>query len=425
MNMRNLYASATSLRDNTIPSNPKPFKFEEGKIHTYTWLGSLDFKTARTTLSGLGSMLPAAPCDFKKNWLTQNPIAWNANNLYTPATLRDAGFNVLLTIGGSLASPQGWMDMVNAGVDNNVALLSDMCAQRGLVGIDWDLEILPTPATCDNLQFWDWLAQVNTKLREYKWVVALTMSGDPLMSSGNPPGEKNDYFQKNADSFDFVNVMLYGSQMWTLNENGAIMSWCGYADKVRESYPALESKLFYGITVMTQGGTGSACCEACINEALEMITQNKYGIGVAIWCYAASDDSYLPCGDRSVTSKVIEKVASALSRGEKTLTSDVWKGNCYGPLQFKGCGPEATSTLSYAVNTIPTNCSNIPSSTPSPCLPPFSLPPATPVTPLPPIHPASHSSPSSSPTSNKTILSLLFILLIICFVGFLIAMLIG
>lgn len=122
----------------------------------------------------------------------------------------------LISIGGSNATSEAWKNMLSdLSTPTNINKFYTECINRGVVGIDWDLEGTDSTMTTQ-------INNINTALKNIdpNYIVMLTiLLGSPLTFAPLLDGV-----------YDYLSLMLYNGGMYSASGAGAGCDWDGWAE---------------------------------------------------------------------------------------------------------------------------------------------------------------------------------------------------
>jgi hypothetical protein len=122
----------------------------------------------------------------------------------------------IISVGGSNASPEGWKKMLNdLSIENNINKFYNECINRGVVGIDWDLEQTDSNMTTQ-------INNINLSLKRINpnYIIMLTIFlGSPSTFASLLNGV-----------YDYLSLMLYNGGMYSASGAGAGCDWDGWAE---------------------------------------------------------------------------------------------------------------------------------------------------------------------------------------------------
>jgi hypothetical protein len=254
---------------NGLRKKSSQFTHASSPIISMVWTGGNVWPNSKARVVALASSVPSSIAKFK----------FDGSNLGypapTPAICATLQGSVIVSIGGSSATPLAWATMAYDGVNAWVTQFKAMFVATGLRGIDWDLELIidesKNPPDLNPPAF-DFIGQVSQQLKAENYIITFTMFGNVVALPNST------FLNKYADACTYVTLMLYNGGMWVDNNYG---SWCGYASDAIQALPAaMQSKLLYA--VYPRGGNYS-CCAPCIQQIVDFIRAGK-GLGVAFWC---------------------------------------------------------------------------------------------------------------------------------------------
>ena len=287
-------------------------------IVTMVWSGSSDWTEPNADIVALASALPSGFSDFQTSWASH--IA-SPQDLPTPdKTSKKPKTHYILSIGGSNASVGGWTDMAtSASLEQWTGWFTNLFKTTGMDGIDWDLENMS-----DNEL--DFVGKLSTILRQSGYFITITVFGN----KDNPSAIHPSFFTAYPDSYDYVPIMLYGSEMWIAQTSNK--SWCQYAKEFFTAYPSITGKIILALYPSSGdiGSTSANCCSPCIEAAVDMIT-TKEAIGIALWAYGG----YLGDGGMQIKKPLVAQILKGLK--ETPINWDTIYPNCKGPLSTNGC----------------------------------------------------------------------------------------
>ena len=224
--------------------------------------------------------------------------------------------NVLLSIGGSAASIQGWKDMaIKYTIDDWISYFTILYSKYGINGIDWDIE--PDSLyqdNSDNTIICTFIGELSKKLKSkisvYK--ISVTVFGNVQKYVKNKSVAL--MLENYIDYFDVIPIMLYNGGMWRANTWG---SWCDYAKSFFQFVSEkVGKKILYAVWIASQSKDNADCCASCINQIIQYV-QNKQGLGMALWCYGG----YLgACSNfKEINLKVLQSIKSNKNSHDITI----------------------------------------------------------------------------------------------------------
>ena len=200
---------------------------------------------------------------------------------FTPSLIGNQ--KVLLSIGGSVATLQGWVHMAQQSIDSWVSYFIALKTKFGIGGIDWDIEpdTLYSPNTDTELVN-TFLGNLSRALKKAdpSYRISVTVFGNALKYT---KGQATAALMENyIDAIDVIPIMVYNGGMWRKSTYG---SWCGYADEFFNLFSdKVKQKTLYAVWIASQSKEGADCCGSCISEVLKRV-QSGIGAGIAFWCY--------------------------------------------------------------------------------------------------------------------------------------------
>jgi hypothetical protein len=123
----------------------------------------------------------------------------------------------IISIGGSNASPDGWVNFLNI-VSKDATNFYNSCRCRGIVGVDFDLEGTTSDMKPNIIKFCD-----NLKNIDSNFIIMFTI----LLGS-------TDTFNTllNYEKYDYLSLMLYNGGMYKADGTGAGCDWDGWAELI-------------------------------------------------------------------------------------------------------------------------------------------------------------------------------------------------
>lgn len=190
---------------------------------------------------------------------------------------------LLLSIGGSAASMDGWKTMAQQSIDSWVTYFMELKKTFGIGGIDWDIEPdnLYSPGDDSDLvnTFFGDLS-VSLKTADPTYHISVTVFGN---AGKYTKGQATAALIENyIDFIDVIPIMIYNGGMWRKSTYG---SWCGFADGFLNMFSEkVKQKTLYAVWIASQSKENADCCGSCIAEVLNRV-KSGMGAGIAFWCY--------------------------------------------------------------------------------------------------------------------------------------------
>ena len=141
------------------------------------------------------------------------------------STLSNGYTKYLLSIGGSNATPQGWINLLSGNLETTAKALVDGLRARGLVGIDFDLENVPVDSS--QIDYNTKMSALVTALRNVAKYYKINIIIMYTIFLGSPSSFST---LVGGNQMDYVTLMLYDGGMYTANGTGAGCNWDQWAE---------------------------------------------------------------------------------------------------------------------------------------------------------------------------------------------------
>ena len=336
------YTSLAGCQNACASPSPKP---SWNDLITMVWSGGdplttglTPYQTSTADLVALASALPGSSSGFFTN-------VWNYIT-GTPPTISDPN-KYLISIGGSSASPEMWINMMNSDITTIINGFTALYASHNINGIDWDLEGLPADPTavvsfCGNVS-----RILKSTYKDYRITFTIMASYVSPLSANYIIASQINQFP--SGTLDYVVLMLYGNTMYTAGSDSASggVAWSSYMlygnTKLKCLYqqnPALFPTASGAVTVVDMFKSSGAkliigvilsgtypCGNACLQSVYNLCGSSGLNIsGIAIWCYgayAAECQCTTSAPQHCAKMKIIDQIVSAFkNKNVSALPSD-------------------------------------------------------------------------------------------------------